>query len=405
MLSMALRVGQALCLHLPEPPFQVSPFEQEMRRRCWQCIGLLDVAASQDRASEPMMQAAWLNSHPPANINDDDIWMGMDGPIREHPEGTFTDMTHPLIIASAQTVNRSLSFSDFSEATVNCMTSRQQIVNDFQRTVSTLLSGCRPDLSAFQRFSRQATIMINGWLQLGSLRPFQRSKQFTPPPVQGDTLLRLAADNLQIAMNVYSDPELAAWRWFGTLWVPWHGLAVALAELAVYKDPSAMSKYWPVVEGAFQRSSMIIADSQHGMLWRPLEKLMTQVRARKRELLGSVSPGTALRQTSQGAPSPPVSMGNTIPVASPPQQIPLPIQPPAASYPLDLETTMAAGQPVNPAMAMPPGSFSFDVYPNIWDSMDLSNPVLDVQGDNAWLNYDSFMGDLYDSVDSMFLPR
>ncbi|RJE17123.1 hypothetical protein PHISCL_10540, partial [Aspergillus sclerotialis] len=50
MLSMALRIAQALSLHIPHPPFPLDPFEREMRRRLWHAIGMLDVQAALDRA-------------------------------------------------------------------------------------------------------------------------------------------------------------------------------------------------------------------------------------------------------------------------------------------------------------------------------------------------------------------
>src|SRR6185437_14264684 len=137
MLAMGLRVGQALCLHLPDPPFYVSSFDREMRRRLWQAIGLLDLAASLDRASEPMMQSMWLDSHLPSNINDEDIYFGMEDPIQEPPEGTFTDMTYSLILAGAQSVARMLAFRDFIEPGKKTMVLRKQILKDFQDRVST----------------------------------------------------------------------------------------------------------------------------------------------------------------------------------------------------------------------------------------------------------------------------
>jgi hypothetical protein len=64
MLSIVLRTAQALSLHLPDPPFIVSPFEKEMRRRLWLGIGLLDTLTSLARGTEPMMKLDWLESHP-----------------------------------------------------------------------------------------------------------------------------------------------------------------------------------------------------------------------------------------------------------------------------------------------------------------------------------------------------
>lgn len=389
MLSMALRVGQALSLHIADPPFAVCPFKQEMRRRVWLGIGLLDVAASLDRASEPMMQSAWLDSHPPLNINDEDIWLGMQGPIREHPEGTFTDMTHILVTAASSSATRSLAFTDFIEAAVKLMGLRQQAVLDFQQTASNLLSGCRPDLSDFQWYAQKTAGVISSWLQLACLRPLQRSKNFIPPKLHGYVLLKLAANNLQWSEETYNYPGAAPWRWFGSMWVPWHALAVAIAELCVCKDPTVMSRYWSVVDQVYRRSRFVIADSQHGMLWKPLERIMAQAETRRQELLGP-------DLTSQFLSQFPFNDLSTelIPQQHESQHVP--------SVPLDLGAT--TNRQTNPSLTEPP-PFEPMPWPNVWDAMDMSCTDLEGPIDTGWLSYESFIENVYESVDSMFLPR
>lgn len=358
-----------------------------------------------------MMQSAWLDAYPPANINDEDIYFGMETPIQEPPEGTFTDMTHSLILAAAQSVARMLAFRDFIEPGKKTMALRKQILKDFQDKVSTLLKGCRPDLFAFQLYARRTAATINGFLQLGCLRPLQRNHNFIPPQVPGDGLLRLAADNLQKLHESYSDPATASWMWFGSLWVPWHGLAVALAELCVCKDAETMSRHWPVIEQVFHRSSLGVADSQHGMLWKPLEKLMNQARAHKREMIGSHSPVNAMQQAPHMVPM--TSVGQPMNVQLTPEQLmaqlstqDLNAPPGSENYTMGIDSTLAAGQPVNPAGSLPQNTISIDMldsYPNVWDGMDFGATGLQGPGDNiAWHNYESFIGDVYDRVNYMF---
>lgn len=413
MLSMALRVGQALCLHMPVPPFQVSPFEQELRRRTWQAIGVLDLAASLDRASEPMMQSAWLDHVRPANINDEDIWYGMDVQFKEHPEGTFTDMTQNSLIAAAQSVARSIGFTDFIEPTVRSSQKRQEVLANFRETANTLLAGCRPEISAYHLYVSRVALTIFGWLQLGCVRPIQRGRNWVPPPVEGDVLLNLAADNLQKLMQTASDPAMRPWMWFGSMWVPWHGLAVALAELCVCKDPATIAKHWPVVEQVYQQSSFVIADSQHGMLWKPLQKLMNQARAHRQQMVRSESPSEGIRQITI----------SDLPVMEtiPPPPAPLPVTEqynpqsnaltdPAAMFNAGLEAPNiidAAGQQLDPAMMMEPSAVTLEPWPIIWDQMDfVGDTGMESEANNfAWMNYSTFMGDVYDSVECMFLPR
>ncbi|KAJ5225807.1 hypothetical protein N7468_007032 [Penicillium chermesinum] len=407
MLSMALRIGQALCLHLSEPPFHVTPFEQEMRRRCWQCIGILDLSASLDRATDPMMQAAWLQAHPPLNINDEDIWPSMEGPIVEKPVGTFTDSTLTLIVAEAQSVARSVAFADFIEMSVKSMSMRHQILMDFRQNVANLLSGTRPDVSDFHRYAKRTATNINGWLQLGCLRPLIRSTAFQPPKVKGDALLRLAATNLQRASEELSDPAMAHWAWFGLLWAPWHGLAVALAELCVCKDPDTMSKYWPVVEVMYHRTSTMIADSEQGMLWRPLKKLMSQASNRKRELLGDDEYAPPLGQFTGGrAPSILTHQQVYTTIAGYEMMEPhvAPLPDPAA----DSTSTMAVDQSfnLNPSFVMTLPSVETDSWTNFWASMDFSNigAMPGASEDVGWNHYNNFMGDVAGNGDFMFTP-
>ena len=189
MLSMALRVGQALCLHMAVPPFQVSPFEQQLRRRTWQAIGVLDLAAALDRAFEPMMQSAWLDHVLPANINDEDIWHGMDVPFKTHPEGTFTDMTQTSIIAAAQSVARSIGFTDFIEPTVRSSQKRQEVLANFRKTANTLLAGCRPEISSYHLYVSRLALTIFGWLQLGWVAGLGVLAVAVPaPPIQTPTM-------------------------------------------------------------------------------------------------------------------------------------------------------------------------------------------------------------------------
>ncbi|KAJ6188492.1 hypothetical protein N7519_003400 [Penicillium mononematosum] len=392
MLSMALRVGQALSLHIPQPPFTVRPFEHEMRKRTWLGIGVLDVAASLDRASEPMMQSAWLDYNQPSNINDEDIWFNMPGPIPEHTEGTFTDMTHTLIIAAAVSVTRTLAFSDMTEPAVTIMSLRQQVVHDFQQKTSDLLRGCRPDLSDFQWYAQKTAGVMGSWLQLACLRPLQRSYNFIPPKIQGNALLKIAADSLQWSQEAYNYPGARSWRWYGSMWVHWHALAVALAELCVCKDPAVMSKYWTVVDDVYQRLRLVIADSEKGMLWKPFERLMSQAKTRRNELLAIDPSRQAVSQYSfDGTSSEPFSK-------QPEHQQDL------ADISLDLGD--AVDEPRDSQVTEVPTSFAPVSWPNVWDAMDLSDPSLQSGSDDtAWLSYENFIENVYDSADSIFLPR
>ncbi|CAI7565430.1 unnamed protein product [Penicillium pancosmium] len=285
MLSIALRMAQALSLHLPEPPFSITPFDQEMRRRLWLAIGLLDISTSLSQASEPMMQTAWLESHPPSNVNDDDIWFGMEEPVQEGDDTVFSDMSFSLILFAAQNVVRSIGFSGWMEIGIDHLVLRQRLVDCFRKTAPTLLLGYSPEMEPFHWYARLTTQTINSWLQLISVRPLKKSRTFVSPAISGDDVLRLAVENLKTILEGHNDPRASPWRWFECMWTPWHGLAVAMSELCTCEDPLTMAKYWPLVEDFYCESLASVNGGQSDRVRKPMNKLFAQARTRKEELL------------------------------------------------------------------------------------------------------------------------
>ena len=71
-----------------------------------------------------------------------------------------------------------------------------------------------------------------------------------------------------------------------------------------------------------------------------------------------------------------------------------------------LDFGQAVDAPRDSHVAEVPTSFAPVPWPNVWDAMDLSDPTLQSGSDDtAWLSYENFIENVYDSVDSIFLPR
>lgn len=62
-------------------------------------------------------------------------------------------------------------------------------------------------------------------------------------------------------------------------WVQWHPLAVALAGLCTIRGTPLADEAWAYVEPTYTRHADRVADSRHGTLWRPIEKLYRRARA------------------------------------------------------------------------------------------------------------------------------
>lgn len=357
MLSMAVRVAQALSLHVPDPPFLIMPFEQEMRRRLWSAIGLLDVQASLDRASEPMILRSWLESHTPANLSDDDIPFGHT--VAPAESDGFTDTTFTLVISKAHCSVRSLT-----EPGSQYMHLRQACVADFRQTASQLLRNCQPDAVPFHWYTHQIADYIAASMQLIALRPPQSTPNFMLPHVPGCNLLELSVDILQRTETLHCDPRGHPWRWFESIFVPWHALAVAIAELCGCEDAALMERYWDTVEGAFERFGGLVVDEKEGMLWKPMEKLMGRARAKRESLRVDYTPESASAQLQ-----PPF-----LPMMTPDQ----------SQRGMELVVTPCSST----------GSTGVEPWanvPNIWDGVDFRDVGIDQL---PWTNYQDFMEDM-----------
>lgn len=119
MLSLALRIAQSLFLHTERRLVSVlSPFQRESRRRLWYTIGLLDMQAALERASEPMIPGTWLHaSNLPLKINDAEVWCDFDGELRD--SRGFTGTAFTIMTCHAQCLGRLLNFPTLSGPAVS----------------------------------------------------------------------------------------------------------------------------------------------------------------------------------------------------------------------------------------------------------------------------------------------
>lgn len=250
---------------------------------------------------------------------------------------------------------------------------RQEYVESFRRTASSLLQQCQPNTTAFHWYTRQVVEHIAAGLQLVAVRPLQRHPNCTPPRVKGSSLLKLSVEVLQKLQALINDSRGVQWRWFESVFVPWHALAVALAELCVCEDQVLVERYWPPIELAYDRYSTLVADLQTGMLWKPVENLMKRAQAKISSTSILISPGETTDHSAG-------------------EQQPLPFTP-GACQTVQLETRIVDANPTFPS--------GLDTWPSVWETMDVGDELDDVCN-TAWANWESFVHDLHVRDDFMF---
>ncbi|KAI1380223.1 hypothetical protein F4677DRAFT_452692 [Hypoxylon crocopeplum] len=283
MIAVAVRIAKALSLHLERSD---SFFNRQIKKRLWYTICLLDLQASFEQASEPLIELDIESSILPRNINDSEFDVDTSGEVQSR-DG-LTDMTFALITYDAQLSGRLLNFPGKGIDTFN-WEEREKQVSRFEQNALNLLKFCDPESSAYAWFTFHGTQSLVASMRLAALRPLHlvgskpipRAQQFTD-------LLNVALKVLDKVHLIRTNPRGECFRWYVV--VQWHALAIAITECYVCTDVRILRTAWPVVEAAFEHHKTIIESYRRGMLKQPLERLMRQARKRVSLLLRGQNP-------------------------------------------------------------------------------------------------------------------
>ncbi|KAI9734970.1 MAG: hypothetical protein M1834_002052 [Cirrosporium novae-zelandiae] len=307
LIAVAVRIAKALCLYL-DPDGETGQsetfFHQQIRKRLWFTICLIDLQASFTQSSEPLVSLEEVSSLTlPRHINDSDFDSTTTHEVPDK-EG-LTDITFALVTYQVQLNGRMLNFAKYEEksdgdssnsgqsvtsSSLNMMSNQeaqQQHVQRFEQEVLGLMHFCDPESSTFAWFAWHSTQCFVAGMRLSALRPFRptrRGNQVPLPRMKDNTeLLRLALHVLEKAQLMHTDPRGEGFRWYIT--IPWHPLAIATAECYVCIDTALVRCAWPLVEASYQQHEAIIARYSGGILRGPLGKLMRRTREKLAALL------------------------------------------------------------------------------------------------------------------------
>lgn len=121
---------------------------------------------------------------------------------------------------------------------------------------------------------------VTAYMLLTVVRPMQRHPMTKPPPnISGESILNMASDMFENVWDMRQNPKLEPYAWYGHMYNKWHPIAVVAAELCVQTEGPAVERAWSTLELVYAESAKGIADSNKGMLWKPIEKLMKRARA------------------------------------------------------------------------------------------------------------------------------
>lgn len=362
MLALAVRAGIALRLG-SEDESAFRPFELELRRRLWCCIALLDTQATLDRGTAPMLLSTAVG---PLPLNINDCAMSITATPRVTTHG-FTEMSFSLLIFESMLIQKRIcETSDWDH--------KLQLISAYEQMMQQNYLENQP-ITPLETLAGLAAKEIMSNMQLLMRRPPYKQHNNIPPsdsfqPMEVST--RILEGHLAL-----KTPELSPWAW--KEWVPWYALAVVLAELCRHPNGVSSDRAYAAAEEVYKRSFRPSTDSESGMLWKPIAKLMRRVQRDRQRSSGSLStlpstvPSVNLSASEQGLQN--------------------------SSSASDIETTFGIEHQDNSMEVSGDGDFvsngyansasminEYDLNMNLYNDLDPANGV-------SWLNWDLFLED------------
>ncbi|KAK3110990.1 hypothetical protein LTR53_014179 [Teratosphaeriaceae sp. CCFEE 6253] len=392
MTAIAIRIARAMGMHSKAPAR--TPFETELRRRLWHAIRFLDVFTAMDRATETLITAGSFDAPMPNNVND--VEFDEHSPtIPSHSTG-ITDLGFALVAYEAAKATQRLSTPE-SSPTPDTWHQRLEFAHAFGKMLQDrYLQYCDP-AHPFQRLILLIGKSMAAGMILRAVRPIFKHTD-VPPRIDSPYVLQIATEALAENEKIYLDADFRHWRWL--IWVQWHPLSVALAGLCSIRGTALADRAWAIVERMYERQLRHVADTRHGMLWRPIEKLYKKANAFREGGKRESAPRLAQRLQAQ------VQLEQQQQQQQQDQSFPqAQLQPLPPDWMLNTlpSTTYATGAPHHQQPHMPNGSIPLD--PMMAGSMDFSLDALHTGstsfspgGDMAWLDWEHIMDDLNDPV-------
>lgn len=168
------------------------------------------------------------------------------------------------------------------------------------------------------------------------------------------------------------------------------------AELCVHTHGPTVDRAWAILDSSLDFSKTVVADSEQGMLWRPIEKLLRRAREKRSEALRdrpnyhnvSVSSGHRFSQSLFNT-SAPTEKANTPQTANAAMAFTPYVGPPpdGTSLGLSQEEIQQANQAQG--WSLPPDFMKFDLNFESFNDVNLNNNIGD-SPDCAWQNWGTF---------------
>ncbi|KAI8961910.1 fungal-specific transcription factor domain-containing protein [Daldinia sp. FL1419] len=304
LVSLPIRLAQALDLHHESSNAHLSPFQAEMRRRLWWQLIVLDIRASEDRGTNTIVARDSYDTRFPLNINDDDFGPDSTSPLVER-QGP-SDITFNLCTARCSGLFLAVEHAQDAPGIKDSGPPSKGVEETLQHAQSLeaqFVTGANPDHApSFLASIMVRLVILKLWLIMQYPLHPRRRPQGSSASRQGgagaaanvfphEATLRTAISIVELNEYLANGPYGHRFSWWAATYVQWHPLAVALAELCTQTQGELVERAWRTVEDVFPKWSEVIADTKKGTLWRPIRKLYKKAKAARLAATGAA--GTA----------------------------------------------------------------------------------------------------------------
>jgi hypothetical protein len=266
-----MRLAQRLGLHR-EQISSLKPFEQEMRRRVWRQLLILEWASTEIVGSSSglsFLPGLW-ESLPPLNVNDSELYPS----IKElpPPRSTPTEMIFCMlryefgnfmaVKLDAEQKSRSLDWSK-SESVAEIMANRDKSLDNWESMLeSRYLRFCDP-LDPLQFLTAMVARTALCGMRLRAHHPRQYPDGGASlPPEEKEKLWNWSLKAIQYDNLAFTTPMLRRFKWHMRSFFQYHAIVYLLIAMRSRRVGEDVENAWSVVELAFEHRPELLKRKQ-----------------------------------------------------------------------------------------------------------------------------------------------
>jgi hypothetical protein len=218
LVGLCVRIAQALGLQRESNHSSFPLFQQEMRRRLWWQICMLDMSLASDRGTDPFIAPGTYNTKIPLYINDAEIWLG--GPDEVPESETYADMAFSCIVWDIYETSKQLNYvpahgdagagETQAERIGRVVKAQERLEQRYLRHLDVTIP--------IQWGTKMVADCIRGSLWLQVYRPLQQRVGFGLE-VQHPNVLHLSLEIMERGKMMLSHPATASFNWLSASYV------------------------------------------------------------------------------------------------------------------------------------------------------------------------------------------